>query len=1334
MQLRLEHWADQYEESFNNFLPKPLQRLPGECRGRCQRKAPTCREANCPVPKPSRQGEVCIQTDLLGRSVQRWFQQLRRLQSFLHARRAGKETAEAVEYRASLWSAIRKAKGFEGGFVLWWEQRPTQFSGLPMEFPQDPPDTALAEAFFHDFQINYRNFESWHTRQRKHVLALQYEQFATKIFEVTRKEPKGGVSYLRKDTATTILASDAHAGQVHVDLHHELSLPASLCVADVTLPIGSQDGQVLTTEGEWLLQLGEAAEIQEHAVTPHQIQQQLENFWKKRWLRDPLPSATDWDRILRFAKAYLPPGKLDHCPITSEAWTDINKRYSPHAARGPDGLSHRDLQRMGNPFKDELVAILNECESRASWPEVLRVGFVHSLQKKPDACKVNEFRPVIIYSTVYRSWGSLRARRFLRYLSTRVDEKQLGFMEGREAAELWLLLQAFIEKSVQDGTSLCGFVTDLKKAFESLPRNPVFEIGRHLGLPCASLDLWADFLCHTERRFLVQGEVGQPIHSNYGFPEGCSLSCVAMSIAGLTLHSYMTEFSRRSSTISYVDNLELLAHTLGALNQGIVTMQTWSDTWKLELDQDKSYVWATEASVRKEAKSLGWNVVTSAKDLGAQMNYGKSSHVSVQTARLASLETIWPKLKRCLAPNWKKQQLLRQAIWPRAFYGVATCTLGWAHIRSLRTEAMKALGFQQAGAAPGLRLTLLCHEQCDPGFYQAWTVSQTFRRMAHKRPLFLNLWINFMENFAGTGRQGPFAKLLEVCGSLRWTIEAPILRDHGGNPIGWLDMEEKILYELVKDAWIWKVFREVADRKDLRGLEGIDWMVLQQAQRKAPAHLRPLLARLQDGTFVEPGQHAKYDLGKNVLCPLCRQPDSMEHRCTSCPGRMAIYAEYSDVLHRWASFSLAKRIHLLPSSNPFWPVFKQVLCDREDIVFRFFDGGTHPGEVCQLFTDGSARGGPHRLHQLGAWAVVDAIQDRCIARGALGGIGQGSARAELRAMVAAVEYAVFIEKETTIWTDCMYVAEGTVRLLQDEHDLPDGKHASDWLELQGLLCSRLHPIHVQHVPGHAPWDNVDQDLEGWQARWNDRADREANMAMRLHGEAVLSLHQDLLGHHAQELSDLIQLQNLHAAVVTGAQCPENLHEDIDDSAGEQSLTDLMVARGSPDSRSFLDALPAHENAEALWDRFGRSFSLNFLDLLRTWNAHPDRALGKFSFLELALHLADAASAWLPQPHRDKPNAWCEREAAGLTEPTVGALVRLAKSFFRTLAQSFCLSIDWCKGINLSAFSVFVPQDGLILAVPPALIRTISTVLLSFTRRRPVRRANDLSRPLRLHSA
>ena len=439
-QERIEAWADQYEESFDRFMRKPVQHLPGGHRGRCKRLHPVQREVDCPLPKASRPGEVQAKTDLLGRSVQRWFQQLRRLQSFQHARRAGKETADAVEYRASLWRAIDKAKGFSPTFREWWKDRPTKLSGLPEELPHEPPPLALTEAIFEDFLANYRSYESWHARQRHKLLKLQYEHSLNKIFEVTRKEPKGGVSYLLKSTKATVLGADPEGQQLHLDLDKPLQLPATLQTDSHNIPVNAQDGPVVSVEGEWLFEPGTEVEVQEHAVTPEQVHQQLMEFWGPRWWKDPMPSPSDWERILNFAKAFLPSKELVHKDISIEAWTDINKRYGPHAARGPDGVSHRDLQRMGHPFKATLVEILNDCESQAHWPKALLTGFVHSLSKKPEATQVNEFRPVIIYSTIYRSWGSLRAKRFLQFLSQFADERQLGFMEGREAAELWLLL------------------------------------------------------------------------------------------------------------------------------------------------------------------------------------------------------------------------------------------------------------------------------------------------------------------------------------------------------------------------------------------------------------------------------------------------------------------------------------------------------------------------------------------------------------------------------------------------------------------------------------------------------------------------------------------------------------------------------------------------------------------------------------------------------------------------------------------------------------------------------------------------------------------------------
>ena len=623
---------------------------------------------------------------------------------------------------------------------------------------------------------------------------------------------------------------------------------------------------------------------------------------------------------------------------------------------------------------------------------------------------------------------------------------------------------------------------------------------------------------------------------------------------------------------------------------------------------------------------------------------------------------------------------------------------------------------------------MLCHEQCDPGFFQAWTVLSTFRRIAYKRPLFVQLWLNYMDGYEGNAKQGPFAKLLEVCSQLHWNIQAPKILDHHGLPVDWLCINEKVLYDLLKDAWSWKIFREVHHRKDFAGLVGLDWRVLQQALRAAPPHHRAALMRLQDGTFLEPRQHAKYDLGKDTQCVFCGREDSLTHRCTACPARQDIYNRHADIVQRWPEMTQAKKLHLLPSENPHWAAFKKLAGEAQDTVMRTY--GKSGDEECHLFTDGSSHGAPFLLYQLSAWAVVNASTDRCIVRGTLGGLGQGNDRAELCAIIAAVEFALTQTHVTVIWTDSTYAAEGTLRLLQDIDDVPEGQHSDDWLRLQGLLCQREHPIQIQHVPGHARWELCDQDLDSWLARWNDRADREANMAMKLHSWELQRLHRLLLGHHERELADLKELQLLHIAI-NEIEMGQGEHEAPDTGLdGDEDAVDWLVERGCPTSPSPFGVLCRDMDLATLNDRFGQSFVLRMLNVLCDWHDDPGHIMLKFSFLELALYMAEHCSAWTPMPHPSKAGHWCDRSAVNFSEPTIAALLRLGKSFLRGLDRCCILNCDWCKGINLSNFGVFPPQDGLVLAVPLETAKKLCSTLLRFTRRRPIRRANDLSRPLR----
>ena len=81
----LQTLGQKYEASLKpEFLPSIPNGLPRACRGRAQHFQPVARPRNLKTLRPSRNGEELPRCDLVSHSVQRWFRQLRRIQSLLH--------------------------------------------------------------------------------------------------------------------------------------------------------------------------------------------------------------------------------------------------------------------------------------------------------------------------------------------------------------------------------------------------------------------------------------------------------------------------------------------------------------------------------------------------------------------------------------------------------------------------------------------------------------------------------------------------------------------------------------------------------------------------------------------------------------------------------------------------------------------------------------------------------------------------------------------------------------------------------------------------------------------------------------------------------------------------------------------------------------------------------------------------------------------------------------------------------------------------------------------------------------------------------------------------
>ena len=108
--------------------------------------------------RPPRPEEAALRNDLAGTAVRQWYRQLRRIQSFNHAVKAGSMADTAILHRAELWGAINRAKGFAPSWPEWWNQhRQYGWDTAPFSWPA----AAQSALIFEPFRLNFQRFEAW---------------------------------------------------------------------------------------------------------------------------------------------------------------------------------------------------------------------------------------------------------------------------------------------------------------------------------------------------------------------------------------------------------------------------------------------------------------------------------------------------------------------------------------------------------------------------------------------------------------------------------------------------------------------------------------------------------------------------------------------------------------------------------------------------------------------------------------------------------------------------------------------------------------------------------------------------------------------------------------------------------------------------------------------------------------------------------------------------------------------------------------------------------------------------------------------------------------------
>ena len=491
--------------------------------------------------EPTRHGHM--KPNFNGQSLrhQQWYKQLRRLESLrrlIHSNRLSDSNQQVHAHRE--WRAVLHSSGFPMGFQTWWKSCPHKSESTPHILGWEIPSPTMIDEIISTFETNFREYEEILIKDLKATARANRVADPNKIFADIKLPTACPVEMLDDSCTSEILEID------HEDNSITLTKPAQF---DENFPIytaqGIIDPIVCTEDKIWVdkvdhLDVTSTLYQEKFIGDLETLFRRFGDEWQKRWDRHLHVPVEFWDPVVAHFTQNVPRGNpMPHEKISVQTWRATLAKKKKKAAPGPDGWTKMDLLHMPLDQTEALLDLLYAIECGRQWPPSLLVGIVHSLEKVPHASKVNQYRPITLFSVIYRCWSSIRSRQALRHLAQHAPTGCHGNVPNRSAAQVWLGIQAKIEAANHDEGTISGAIVDVVKCFNHLPRTPIMEVVSHLGLHPNIVSTWFRALQGMTRRFSIRGSVGPPIKSTTGCAEGCGLSVVGMFAINCLIDCYM---------------------------------------------------------------------------------------------------------------------------------------------------------------------------------------------------------------------------------------------------------------------------------------------------------------------------------------------------------------------------------------------------------------------------------------------------------------------------------------------------------------------------------------------------------------------------------------------------------------------------------------------------------------------------------------------------------------------------------------------------------------------------------------------------------------------------
>lgn len=348
---------------------------------------------------------------------------------------------------------------------------------------------------------------------------------------------------------------------------------------------------------------------------------------------------------------------------------------------GFDDLSSDMIKAAGIPGLNWLYRVLSVIWEENKIPEDWSKGVIIPLFKKGNRRKCGNYRGITLLSHTMKLLEKIIEMRIRKIVEPLLEEEQHGFRKGRSTVDLIFAVRMLTEKYWEYGKNLVIAFVDIEKAYDSVPRNKIWECLEDLNVPKYLIDKVKMLYQKCYSCVQIGNGRSEWFETKRGVQQGSALSPLLFVIVMDKVIKSIKKTDSETNALVFADDVLLWGETEAEVQK---KLNKWNDTFKnfgLKMSKTKT----VEMTINREGTSSNIFLEGTKLESVSHFKYVGSTISKDNTVKQEILNRtqkasnfynqVRSLLWDCKIPQKAKTIMYHTYFVPILTYGLEACTL-----------------------------------------------------------------------------------------------------------------------------------------------------------------------------------------------------------------------------------------------------------------------------------------------------------------------------------------------------------------------------------------------------------------------------------------------------------------------------------------------------------------------------------------------------------------------------------------------------------------------------------------------------------------------------------